>query len=257
MRRRCFGHEHGRLRPRLRRPLPGLSRTGGVGVGQRWLALALIAVMGGGLTACGDAPPGAPSSVASAPAAPVPSVSTSPERSPRPSAVKKSRVPSHVRTLAAIQPSPSAPEGFRLVVKTSAGDVSVPVAPLSVASNELVDPPHETSEQWNTAAWIQQAAYPSVDSTGTTYIYGHACRHFECAFNDLKFANAGDAVVITTPERTLTYAIDRIGLSSKSASSLPRWASDSTIRDRIILVTCEIENGELTPNNLVLSAELR
>ena len=142
-------------------------------------------------------------------------------------------------------------------MKTGDGDIAVPVAPLNVKSHELVDPPHETSKQWNTAAWIRQAAYPSVHSTGTTYIYGHACRHRECAFNDLKYAGQGDVVVITTPEETLTYVIDRIDLSSKSASSLPLWASDSTIRDRIILVTCEIENGKLTPNNLVLSAALR
>ena len=161
-------------------------------------------------------------------------------------------------TPAATRPSASPkPGNFRLVVKTGHGDIAVPVAPLNVASHELVDPPHETSEQWNTAAWIRQAAYPRVHSTGTTYIYGHACRHRECAFNDLKYAGQGDVVVITTPERTLTYVIDRIGLSSKSANSLPRWASDSTIRDRIIFVTCEIENGKLTPNNLVLSAELR
>ena len=76
-------------------------------------------------------------------------------------------------------------------MKTGHGDIAVAVAPLNVASHELVDPPHETPEQWNTAAWIRQAAYPGVHSTGTTYIYGHACLHRECAFNNLKYARQG------------------------------------------------------------------
>ena len=144
-----------------------------------------------------------------------------------------------------------------MVVKTSRGEISAPVAPLSVASHQLVDPPHETAKQWNTAAWIVQAAYPTVPSTGTTYVYGHACRHRDCAFNDLKDAQRGDTVVVTTTDRVLTYVIGRIGLSSKSAKSLPSWASDSTLRDRMVLVTCQIEDGDLTPYNIVVAAELR
>lgn len=121
----------------------------------------------------------------------------------------------------------------------------------------MVDPPHETAEQWITAAWIVQAAYPRAPSTGTTYVYGHACRHILCAFTDLKLAKRGDPVIVTTSERTLTYVIERIGLSSKSSKSLPSWASDSSVTDRLVLVTCEIENGDLTPNNVVITAQLR
>ena len=127
---------------------------------------------------------------------------------------------------------------------------------MSVASHQLVDPPHDTPQQWNTAAWIVQAAYPAVRSTGTTYIYGHACHHHICPFTNLNQAKLADPVIITTPTATLTYLIRRIGLSPKSASSLPDWASDSTIKDRLVLVTCQFENGDTSTNNIVIVAEL-
>ncbi len=158
-------------------------------------------------------------------------------------------------TAAAAPPRPD-PGGFALVVKTDAGDLPAQVAPMNVASHQLVDPPHDTPQQWNTAAWIVQAAYPAVRSTGTTYIYGHACHHHICPFTDLKQAKLADPVIITTPTATITYLIRRIGLSPKSASSLPDWASDSTIKDRLVLVTCQFENGDDSTNNIVIVAEL-
>jgi hypothetical protein len=54
----------------------------------------------------------------------------------------------------------------------------------------------------------------------------------------------------------LNDLIRRIGLSPKSASSLPDWASDSTIADRLVLVTCEFEAGDTSTNNIVIVAEL-
>jgi len=143
-----------------------------------------------------------------------------------------------------------------LAVTMQSGVITTNVAPISVSSNEPVDPPHETAEQWNTAAWIEQSTYPSTPAKGTTYVYGHACHHHVCSFTNLKDAQVGDQVRITTTARASTYTVDRIGLSPKSASSLPTWASDSTVPDRVVLVTCAYEQGDTSTNNIVVTARL-
>ena len=101
-----------------------------------------------------------------------------------------------------------------------------------------------------------QAAYPADTSTGTTYIYGHACHHHTCSFTNLYRAAVGDPVMITTPAATLTYRITRIGTSPKNASALPDWSSDSTVHNRVVLVTCQFEQGDTSVNNLVIVAQL-
>jgi hypothetical protein len=63
-------------------------------------------------------------------------------------------------------------------------------------------------------------------------------------------------VRITTTARASTYTVERIGLSPKSASSLPAWASDSTVPDRVVLVTCAYEQGDTSTNNIVVTARL-
>lgn len=116
----------------------------------------------------------------------------------------------------------------------------------------MVDPP-----RLNTAAWVRQSAWPSDPSAGTSYIYGHAChKQPDCPFTDLKSAKLGDPVIVTTRDATLTYTIRRIGLSSMSARSLPAWASDSTIKDRVVLVTCKLEPNSPGRDNIVVLAEL-
>jgi sortase (surface protein transpeptidase) len=87
-------------------------------------------------------------------------------------------------------------------------------------------------------------------------VYGHACHHHVCPFTQLKDAAVDDRVRIVTPAGTLTYRIDRIGLSPKSARSLPSWASDSTVRDRVVLVTCAYEEGDISTDNIVVVADL-
>jgi LPXTG-site transpeptidase (sortase) family protein len=141
-----------------------------------------------------------------------------------------------------------------LLIHSRSADISANVAALSVASGQPVDPPHDTAEEWRTAAWVVEAAYPAVPSSGTTYIYGHACHHHVCSFTELKDSRVGDTMVVTTPAGVLTYRIDRIGTSPKDAASLPGWASDSTVKDRLVLVTCEFEQGDVSTTNLIVSA---
>jgi LPXTG-site transpeptidase (sortase) family protein len=151
---------------------------------------------------------------------------------------------------------PATAGAFKLVVALRSGTITANVRSISVASREPVDPPHDTAEQWNTAVWVQQSTYPSTPGRGTTYVYGHACHYHVCPFTNLKDARAGDSVRVTTTTRTSTYTIDRVGLSPKSASSLPPWASDSTEPDRLVLVTCAYEHGDTSTNNIVVLARL-
>jgi LPXTG-site transpeptidase (sortase) family protein len=154
-------------------------------------------------------------------------------------------------------PAPSADGGFSLVIKTASGDIAAKVSPISVASYEPVDTPHNTAEQWNTAGWVKQSSYPSARSNGTSYVYGHACHHHVCSFTRLKDANLGDQVTVTTASGTLTYRIARIGPSPKAARSLPSWASDSSVPNRLVLVTCAFEQGDTSRDNLVVVAQLQ
>ena len=66
-----------------------------------------------------------------------------------------------------------------------------------------------------------------------------------------------DLLRVTRPTGVLTYQIARTGLSPKSASALPRWASDSTVPNRIVLVTCAFEQGDTSTNNIVVVANMR
>jgi hypothetical protein len=146
---------------------------------------------------------------------------------------------------------------FRLTVQTDAGEISADVSPMSVASNQPVDPPHNTAAQWNTAVWVRQSSYPSAHSAGTTYVYGHACHHHVCSFTNLKDADLGGQVTVATAASTLVYRIVRMGLSPKSAISLPLWASDSSVPNRLVLVTCAYEQGDTSTENLVVVAQLQ
>jgi hypothetical protein len=146
---------------------------------------------------------------------------------------------------------------FRLAITTSSGVISANVGSISVVSNQPVDPPHDTAEEWNTAVWVRQSAYPSAQSRGTTYVYGHACHYHQCPFTQLKDAQVGDLVRVTLPTSALTFQIERSGLSPKAASALPAWASDSTVQNRIVLVTCAFEQGDTSTNNIVVVAKLR
>jgi LPXTG-site transpeptidase (sortase) family protein len=157
------------------------------------------------------------------------------------------------------QRTPPAVSGaaFSLTISSGAVLINAAVAPISVASSQPVDATHQTAAQWNTAAWVEQSACPSAHSRGTTYIYGHACHHHECSFTRLKDARVGDRVVAATSGATLTYQIKRIGLSPKSATALPSWAADSTVPNRLVLVTCAYEQGDTSTDNIVVVAQLQ
>ena len=153
--------------------------------------------------------------------------------------------------------TPSAHGAFSIGITTRSGEISAQVDPISVASNEPVDPPHSTPAEWNTAVWVKQSSYPAARSHGTSYVYGHACHYHLCPFTRLKDVTVGDHVTVTTAAGTLTYRIGRVGLSPKTARSLPSWASDSSVPNRLVLVTCAYEQGDTSTDNIVVMARLQ
>ncbi len=151
-------------------------------------------------------------------------------------------------------------DGFSLVVRTGVGTIEAPIAPLSVdvgsdGTTAPIDPPHDTAQQWRTAAWIEQSAYPTADATGgPSYIYGHACHHHVCSFTRLRDATPGDIVTVDTPASLLTYRICATGRSSKTGNlQVPACGGDPV---NLVLVTCEYEQGDQSTHNLVVAAQL-
>lgn len=155
------------------------------------------------------------------------------------------------------RPAATGSEGpFSVVIQTSSEPISAQVDSISVASNQPVDPPHSTAKQWDTAVWVKESTYPSGASIGTSYVYGHACHHHVCPFTRLKDAAVGDQVTVQTATQTLRYVIRRSGLSPRTANSLPSWAADSTVPNRLVLVTCAFEKGDTSRDNIVVVAQL-
>lgn len=157
------------------------------------------------------------------------------------------------------------------------------VGVMKVASNTVVKPPEYLGCPWTSSSQMQHAgssdpagcnwsdtsirvaasAYPSYPSNGTTYVYGHACQHHICPFSAIQRKAAGgytvargDTITIRTPSGVLTYRVTRVGSSSKNHNSLPAWANDSTVPNRVVVVTCEYESGGQSANNIVVVAKL-
>lgn len=127
------------------------------------------------------------------------------------------------------------------------------------------DPPPVAACDWSrTTVRIAQAAYPAYPSTGTTYIAGHACQHHICPFTAIQHlpdgsytVNSGDQVVIGTPTGILTYRVTIVrSVPKHDTGPLPQWASDSTVPNRVVIVTCEYEQGDTSQDNIVIVATL-
>lgn len=169
--------------------------------------------------------------------------------------------PSRPPGIAAQSPRPPTEySGFSLVVRTGAGTIEAPIAPLSVdlgsdGTAAPIDPPHGTAQQWRTAAWIEQSSYPTAAATGgPSYIYGHACHHHVCSFTRLRDATTGNTVTVDTPASLLTYRICATGRSSKTGNlQVPPCGAHPV---NLVLVTCEYEQGDRSTHNLVVAAHL-
>jgi hypothetical protein len=188
-----------------------------------------------------------------------------------PASAAGAEVPAPASVSSAADPPPSsqtAPFGgvphrtaFTISLETDAGAVRARVAPIRVASGEPVQPPEGSPAQWNTAVWVQASAYPSATAHATTYVYGHACHHHLCPFTPIQrragggfTVHAGDRIVVTTSTAQIVYAVTRVAAVPKTAATLPLWVGDGSVPNRLVLVTCEYEDGDQSLNDIVVVA---
>ena len=148
---------------------------------------------------------------------------------------------------------------FRLTVRTGEGAIQAAVAPLratlhSDGTAEPIDPPHDNAQQWDTAAWIEQSAYPAAPAQGRSYIYGHACHYHVCSFDRLTDVSWGDTITIHATSQTLTYRVCARGLSPKAGNLVVPACHQPNAE--LVLVTCQYEHGDTSTDNLVIVANL-
>lgn len=203
----------------------------------------------------------------------------SPSAPPTSAAKKRTTIPKKVGQTASalltkkLVPVPADTSTMSIIIRSRmVGDIpsSTPagVGVVNVPSNTMVQPSDGKGNNWlNTSVRPAASAYPSYPSTGTTYVYGHACWYtaLVCPFTKVKHlangdytVNPGDQVWVGTPNGTLIYQVTRVGLSPKSNPSLPLWANDSAVKSRIVVVTCDESyhpNGHAV-NNIVIAASL-
>ncbi len=147
---------------------------------------------------------------------------------------------------------------FSLDVHTSQGEIHAAVAPLSATirsdgTPEPIDPPHSSARQWDTAAWIEQSAYPERPARGPSYIYGHACHYHVCPFTRLLNSRVGDTITVQTTAKPIRYRVCATGVSSKAGNLVVPTCNSST---DLVLVTCQYEHGDTSTNNLVVVATM-
>ncbi len=114
----------------------------------------------------------------------------------------------------------------------------------------VIDPPTLTD-----VFWVGCRAKPGTDSDGTTVLTGHAVAGGSGVFNELGDLRNGDAVYITTPRGRLEYRVATQRLYRRNAIAL---SSQMTTRmpGHLLLVTCYLDDGRLTGDNLVVEAHL-
>lgn len=143
----------------------------------------------------------------------------------------------------------------------------VPAAPelvsaINVASHALVVPPVPArSEDWrNTSVWVDASAFPAAPSSGTSYVYGHACTAKLCPFTALRrtpaggyTVQAGDQILVSTSTAALSYRVCGVGSSPKSGDLVVPPCNGQRVD--LVIVTCEYEDG-VSRDNLVVASTL-
>ncbi|HLY33025.1 MAG TPA: sortase [Jatrophihabitantaceae bacterium] len=169
---------------------------------------------------------------------------------------------------------PSAPVSITLHYLRDAKHVAVTIDVGVVDAHRNADgsyPPIVPDESSDAAllraAWWREApsvapAVPSLD--GSTYVYGHACPNWACAFDDLHLLHAGDVVTVTTATGVFDYVVQTAPLAVPKSG--PHTLSTSSIYDPhpgvLWLITCGYtrnpSNGQLNSTyNWIVGAGLR
>jgi hypothetical protein len=170
--------------------------------------------------------------------------------------------------------APAAPTGFRIT--GPAFDIAADVCGMD--NVRPLDPP---GDQYHTVCWVQEGfgVAPGVRSGGTSYILGHswaeaplvltplsttAMAHMDMAAPvDLAgvptfptTAINGYTVVLTTPNGVLTYTVDSAYAVAKSQAADVAPLMDEKTPNRLVIITCGVDNGQDVDVNIIVNATL-
>jgi hypothetical protein len=123
----------------------------------------------------------------------------------------------------------------------------------------VIIPPMATNADLRRVYWWSEHAAPADPSSGTAYIYGHACSHYAlCAFNDLSMLATGDLVTVTTVRGALAYrVVARPVRLAKTATGIGASSIyDYGVVNRLVLVTCGYAPDGSSPWNWVVVTQL-
>jgi hypothetical protein len=187
---------------------------------------------------------------------------------PTPSTSKPKPTPPHEPV------APAGPTHFLLSGPAFAVSANVcampPVFPL--------DPP---GDQVHTVCWVDSGfgVAPGTTAHGTTYVLGHAWSVQKLVLNPLaEYATAHEApvtalpngvptysvpslvgkytIALTTPGGVLTYTVTSAFLVGKDEARNVATLMDTTVPNRVVLITCAVKNGVDLPQNVIVYATL-
>jgi hypothetical protein len=122
-----------------------------------------------------------------------------------------------------------------------------------------IDPP-----AWDQAVWVRYRPLVAPDDTsdGTSYVYGHACHHHVCAFTRLDQVRPGASIVVDAGARSTRYVVTRTSAAypksgPRSLANRTSGVADRSIANRLVLITCAYETGDVSLNNFVVVAVRR
>jgi len=166
-----------------------------------------------------------------------------------------------------IVPAPASANSFTIQLRSSQVGLipalPAPVLGADVPSHTTYTPPELPGTDWSTTSrWPQASAFPAAPSSGTAFVFGHACVHHTCPFTNVQLrpdgsytVRASDHVIITTPTGVLTYRVCAVGKSPKYGVDTLEIPTCSSHRD-LVIATCEYEPGNASLYNIVVAATL-
>jgi hypothetical protein len=124
-----------------------------------------------------------------------------------------------------------------------------------------ITPPEATWADLQSAYWWSEPRYsalPGDPSSGTTFVFMHACLHVVCAGNNLRRVRAGDVIRLTTAAGQLTYTVRRTVRLDKSVAGIgaSKVVYSYGHPDQLRLVTCGYAPDGTSPFNWAVLATL-
>lgn len=151
---------------------------------------------------------------------------------------------------------------MRLVVRNPTGRTLVAASLGALSPTRVnggyapIDPP-----AWGQPVWVRYRPLVPPDDTvhGTSYVYGHACHHHVCAFTQLHRVRAGATVLVKAGSQTTRYVVTRTSADfpktgPHSLAHRTSGVANRGMRNRLVLITCAYESGDVSLNNFIVVA---